>query len=118
MERSLHLDIWYFSSYIHLWMLEKQSKMFVDFCKTVFSKDIKQTLPKAQRTRGLSSSYQSNLSQVLTQILIKHLQNLDQAPTNLRQTSAFQHNLNLDKPSLRISTKNKLRNHNQASAAK
>ena len=42
MERSLHLDIWYFSSYIHLWMLEKQSKMFVDFCKTVFSKDIKQ----------------------------------------------------------------------------
>ena len=39
------------------------------------------TLPKAQRTRGLSSAYQSNF-------LIKHLQNLDQAPT-----SKFQPNI-------------------------
>ena len=48
-----------------------------------------ETLQKAQRTRGLSSAYQSNLfrsyhiiAQVQTQILIKfHLQNLDQAST-------------------------------------
>ena len=36
-------------------------------------------LPKAQRTRGLSSAYQSNfISQVLSQILNKYLQNLNQ----------------------------------------
>ena len=38
-----------------------------------------ETLQKAQRTRGLSSAYQCNFfTQVLTQILIRHLQNLDQ----------------------------------------
>ena len=36
------------------------------------------TLPKAQRTRGLSSAYQSNL---MGQTLKPHLQNIDQAST-------------------------------------
>ena len=46
---------------------------------------VPKTLPKAQRTQGLSSAYQSDfflkvISQAQTPILIKfHLQNLDQA---------------------------------------
>ena len=50
---------------------------------------ILKTLPKAQRTRGLSSSFQSNLlgyTQVQTQILIElHLQNLNPAFTSKSQ---------------------------------
>ena len=64
-----------------------------------------ETLPKAQRTRGLSPAYQSNFFchiKVLAQILIKfHLQNINQA-----STSKFQ-------PNLSISTKLKLQNLNQ-----
>ena len=55
----------------------------VSYCKAMTIDFCMETLPKAQRTRGLSSAYQSNfLSQVLTQILIRHLQNLDQEPTS------------------------------------
>ena len=74
-----------------------------------------QTLPKAQRTRGLSSAYQSNfISQVLSQILIKHLQNLDLAPT-----SKSQPNIGIStKLKLKISTKIEVHSHNQASAGK
>ena len=63
------------------------------------------------------------VSQILTQILIKHLQNLDQAPTSKKYQSniSISTNLNLKiltKPSFRISTKNELHNLNQGSAAK
>ena len=63
--------------------------------KTCWSKQAqgmyrKQNIAKAQRTRGLSSAYQSNL--VISQILIKHLQNLDQ---NFNQTSTFRQNLKI-----------------------
>ena len=64
-----------------------------------------ETLPKAKRTRGLSSAYQNNFFchiKVLAQILIKfHLQNIDQASTSKSQ------------PNLSISTKLKLQNLNQ-----
>ena len=77
---------------------------------------INKTLPKAQRTRGLSSAYQSNfflvISQVQTQNLIKfHLKNIDQAPNSKsrhQQTSASRLNLKfkiLSKPGFAISTK-------------
>ena len=60
------------------------------------------TLPKAQRTRRLSSAYQSYfISQVLTQILIKYLQNFDQAPTSKSQ------------PNISISTELKHKNLDQ-----
>ena len=53
------------------------------------SKWKKERLPKAQRTWGLSSAYQSNFFchiKVIAQILIKfHLQNLDQASTSKSQ---------------------------------
>ena len=76
----------------------------------------KKTLPKAQRTRGLSSAYQSNyilvISKEQTQNLIKfHLQNIDQAPTSKsrhQQTSASLLNLKfkiLSKPGFGISIK-------------
>ena len=68
----------------------------------VFTGYLNKTLQKAQRTRGLSSSFQSKLlgySQVQTQILIKlHLQNLDQAFTSKSQ------------PNITISTKLKIQN--------
>ena len=76
-----------------------------------------ETLPKAQRTRGLSSSFQSNLlgySQVQTQILIKlHLQNLDPAFTSKSQlniTSSTKLGIQNTKPSFSISTKIQLHN--------
>ena len=87
---------------------------------------ILKTLPKAQRTKGLSSAYQSNLfrsyhrfkhkswSNFTFRISTKHQQNLN-------QTSVFPLNLNfkiLTKPSLRISNKINLHNLNQTSAAK
>ena len=63
-------------------------------------------LPKALRTRGLSSAYQSNffsvISQVQTQILIKfHLQNTDQATTSK------------SRPNINITTKLKIQNIDQ-----
>ena len=87
---------------------------------------ISKTLPKAQRTRGLSSSYQgsSKFKQVQTQILVNfHLQNLNQALTsksqpNISNSTKFKVNI-LTKPSFRILTKIQLRNNlNQTSAAK
>ena len=70
-----------------------------------FGLEYYKTLPKAKRTRGLSSAYQNNFFchiKVLAQILIKfHLQNIDQASTSKSQ------------PNLSISTKLKLQNLNQ-----
>ena len=84
-----------------------------------------ETLPKAQRTRGLSSSFQSNLlgySQVQTQILIElHLQNLDPAFTSKSQlniTSSTKLGIQNTKPSFSISTKIQLHNLCKTSAAK
>ena len=64
-----------------------------------------ETLPKAQRTRGLSSAYQSNFTLVTLGHITNYYTNLDQTfristkhqIQNLNQTSAFQHNLNPDK---------------------
>ena len=72
---------------------------------------IPKTLPKAQRTRGLSSAYQSDLfwsyiSKVQTQILIRIL--TKHQLQNLNQTSASRLSLKfiiLIKPRFRISTK-------------
>ena len=76
------------------------------------------TLPKAQRTRGLSSYHKFlhiSWSNLIFRISTKHqLQNLN-------QTSASRLNLNfkiLTKPSFRISTKIQPHNFNQTSAAK
>ena len=87
--------------------------------------DVSETLPKAQRTRGLSSSFQSNLlgySQVQTQILIElHLQNLDPAFTSKSQlniTSSTKLGIQNTKPSFSISTKIQLHNLCKTSAAK
>ena len=71
------------------------------------------TLPKAQRTRGLSSAYQSNFFRSYHKFLHKSWSNIFRISTkhqlqNLNQTSAFRQNLNLKiftKPSFRISTK-------------
>ena len=57
--------------------------------------DGSQTLPKAQRTRGLSSTYQSNFLRSYNKFsnifsnsqILKHFQNLDQAPTSKSQTN-------------------------------
>ena len=85
-----------------------------------------ETLPKAQRTRGLSSAYQSNFFRLYHKFLHKFWSNIfristKHQPQNLNQTSAFRQNLKLKiltKPSFRISTKIELHNLNQASAAK
>ena len=84
------------------------------------------TLPKAQRTRGLSSGYQSNFFRSCNKFsnnswsdfifIISTKQQLQ----NLNQISAFRLNLNFrisTKRSFRISTKNNLHNFNQGSAA-
>ena len=84
------------------------------------------TLPKAQRTRGLSSAYQSNFFRSYQKFLNKSWSNIFRISTkhqlqNLNQTSEFRQNLNLKiltKHSFRISTKIELHNHNQASVAK
>ena len=60
-----------------------------------------ETLPKAQRMRGLSSAYQSNFFRSYHKFLHKSWSNIFRISTkhqlqNLNQTSAFQHNLNLD----------------------
>ena len=88
-------------------------------------RSITKTLPKAQRTRGLSSFFQSNLlgySQVQTQILIElHLQNLDPAFTSKSQlniTSSTKLRIQNTKPSFSISTKIQLHNLCKTSAAK
>ena len=96
--------------------------LYISCPQNMILKALIKTLPKAQRTLGLSSAYQSNFFRSyhkfwsnIFRISAKHqLQNLN-------QTSAFRRNLNLKilaKPSFRISTKIKLHNHNQASAAK
>ena len=84
------------------------------------------TLPKAQRTRGLSSAQQSNFFRSYFKFLHKSRSIIFRISTkyqlqNLNQTSSFRQNLNLKlltKPSFRISTKIKLHNHSPASAAK
>ena len=75
----------------------------------------KQTLPKAQQTRGLSSAYQSNFFRSYHKFLHKYWSNIFRISTKhqlqiLNQTSAFRQS----KPSFRISTKIELHNHNQA----
>ena len=87
-----------------------------------------ETLPKAQRTRGLSSANQSNLighttSSNTNLILIKfHLQNLDLALTSKSQPnisiSTKLEVQNKTKPSFRISTKIQLHNLYKTSLAK
>ena len=69
---------------------------------------MKQTLPKAQRTRGLSSAYQSNF------FITSSYTNLDQTSsesrpsTNLKVSTKYQQNVNL-----KILTKIGLHNLNQ-----
>ena len=71
------------------------------------------TLPKAQRTRGLSSAYQSNFFRSYHKFLHKSWSNIFRISTkhqlqNLNQASAFWRNLNLKlltKPIFRILTK-------------
>ena len=78
------------------------------------------TLPKAQRTRGLSSAYQRNFFRSYHKFLHKSWSNIFRISTkhqlqNLNQTSAFRQNLNLKiltKPNFRILTKIELHNHN------
>ena len=77
------------------------------------------TLPKAQRTRGLSSAYQSNFFRSYHKFLHKSWSNIFRISTkhqlqNLNQASAFWRNLNLKlltKPIFRILTKIELHNH-------
>ena len=85
-----------------------------------------QTLPKAQRTRGLSSGYQSNFLRSYHKFSNKSwlqfifIISTKQQLQNISQISAFRLILNfkiLTKRSLRISTKNNLHNLNQGSAA-
>ena len=92
----------------------------------VFCTILLKTLPKAQQTRGLDSSYQSNFFKSYLKFLNKSWSNIFRISTklqlqNLNQTSAFWQNLNLKiltKPNFRILTKIELHNHNQVSAAK
>ena len=78
-----------------------------------------ETLPKAQRTRGLSSAYQSNFFRSYHKFLHKSWSNIFRISTkhqlqNLNQASAFWRNLNLKlltKPIFRILTKIELHNH-------
>ena len=83
------------------------------------------TLPKAQRTRGLSSTYQINFFGSYHKFKHKSWSNIFRISIlhqvqNLNQTSPFWQNLNLKSwpNQTRISTKNELHSHNQASAAK
>ena len=72
-----------------------------------FSKEkiefVKKKLPNTQPTRGLNVFTKETkvISQVLTQILIKNLQNLNQAPTSKSQ------------PNISVSSKPKLKNLDQ-----
>ena len=87
---------------------------FDSYCETPCRGEgilIKQTLPKAQRARGLSSAYLFRPKTSSRTNL--HHQNLDQASTSKSQTLASRLNLNLKiltKPSFRISTKIQIRN--------
>ena len=85
-----------------------------------------ETLPKAQRTRGLSSAHQSNFFRSYHKFSNKSwldfifIISTKQQLQNISQISAFRLILNfkiLTKRSLRISTKNNLHNLNQGSAA-
>ena len=89
-------------------------------------KNTTQTLPKAQRTRGLSSAHQSNFFRSYHKFSNKSwldfifIISTKQQLQNISQISAFRLILNfkiLTKRSLRISTKNNLHNLNQGSAA-
>ena len=91
-------------------VIKMQSMLFCTFICNSLRVHMRKTLPKAQRTRGLSSSFQ-----VQTQILIEfHLQNFDSASTrNPNQTSASPLNLKfkiLTKPSFRILIRIQLHN--------
>ena len=77
-----------------------------------------ETLPKAQRTRGLCPAYQINFFRSYHKVFILRILSKPQLQ-NLSQTSAFWLNLKiLTKPSFRILTKTKLHNIKLASAAK
>ena len=64
----LAADACYIPCKLYFWVFEARTLSFFSkihvslFCHIIFSK----TLPKAQRTRGLSSAYQSNLSGHIT----------------------------------------------------
>ena len=81
------------------------------------------TLPKAQRTRRLSSAYQINFFRSYHKFLHKSWSNIFRISTkhqvqSLNQISAFRQNVNLKiltKPSFKILPKIELHNHNQAS---
>ena len=86
-----------------------------------------QTLPKAQRTRGLSSAFQSNLFRSYHKIKHKSWSNIiwgistKHQLQNLNQTSASRLNLKfkiLSKPSFRISTKIQIHDLYKTSATK
>ena len=87
---------------------------------------MKKTLPKAQRTRGLSSAYQSDFFRSYHKFFHKSWTNIFRISTkhqlqNPSQTSSFRQNLNLEiltKPSFRISAKIEFHNHKQTSVAK
>ena len=98
----------------------------MDYCTWQFMVSL-QTLPKAQRTRGLSSGYQSKFFRSYHKFSNKSRSDFifilptKQQLQNLNPISAFRLNLNfkiLTKPSFRISTKNNLHNLSQGSAAK
>ena len=95
-------------------------------CPHINTHHIIKTLPKAQRTRGLSSAHQSNFFRSYHKFSNKSwldfifIISTKQQLQNISQISAFRLILNfkiLTKRSLRISTKNNLHNLNQGSAA-
>ena len=90
-----------------------------DFVRYKCEED-KKTLPKAQRTRGLSSYHKITVHKSWTYVL--QFQNLNKALTSKSQPSISISTKSkvkiLPKPSFRILTKIQLRNLNQTSAAK
>ena len=113
--------IWQLMKSSHFWLISPfkipKSKLYGALDK--FLRKILflvQTLPKAQRTRGLSSSCQSNFLRSYHKFKHKSA-----STKNLNQTSASPLNLKfkvLTKPSFRISTKIQLHNLYKTSAAK
>ena len=97
-------------------------------CHTTFAKrSWKETLPKAQRTRGLSSGYQIKFFNSYHKFSNKSLSDFififltKQQLQNVNQISALRLNINfkiLTKRIFWVSTKNNLHNLNQGSAAK
>ena len=89
---------------------------------------LKETLPKAQRTWGLSSAYQSNFFRLYHKFLHKSWSNIFRISNkhqlqNNNQISAFRQNLNLaseSRPRMNFitTTKHQQQNNDQSSASK